>query len=240
VARSSITSLRFATGALAVALAATQAVAQPGGQLVSSNALYTQGTAPASETSTGPTTAMYGPVLFHNWWYYRVSGDTRERPFGTYTKSDGFSIAGTSSYVPFPPGSNTATYNWTENGPNGVRFTATYSTTLVYLSGSDRATLSQSFQINNPNPTALDLVLFNEADWDVNRNTAPGMIASGNLSAITINGAARQAGHSASNASAFQVAEMPILDNLLADAAVNDLDNSGVPATYNYASDAFQ
>ena len=61
--------------------------------------------------------------LAKNWWYYRVAGDGRERPFGTYTKSDGGNLAGNSSY-PLSGNGDTATYNWTESSSTGVRFTA--------------------------------------------------------------------------------------------------------------------
>ncbi|HEX4590039.1 MAG TPA: hypothetical protein VH120_08935, partial [Gemmataceae bacterium] len=174
------------------ALAATPAAAQPGGYLdISPGPSYRQGNAPNSETDTfNPQNGFLSPSNQvpqeqFNWWFYRVAGDPVQRPFGTYTKSDGFGISGTSSYPIFPPGGTTATYHWTESGPSGVRFTATYTTTLSGSPLGFDSRLDQSFQVSNPNTAPLTISLFDWVVWTPG-NKPFGDSAVGDLNSISV------------------------------------------------------
>src|SRR5947208_2635275 len=83
------------------------AAAQPGGTLTDGNALYIQQAAPTAETVAGPASTAFQPDgttnhMAQNWWWYRVNGTggtVREYPFGTYTRSTGGGMTGTSSYA---------------------------------------------------------------------------------------------------------------------------------------------
>lgn len=231
----------IATALFLVAVVASPAAAQPGGvtEGFPLGTIYGQADAPLGETDT----TIHGRPEFmapngvnnlaYNWWIYRVAGDPVQRPFGTYTKSDGFTITGTSSY-PHPPETSgpTATYNWTELGPNGTRFTAVYTTTVSGVQNSTtQAHLAQTFQITNPNPTALDIVLFNEAQL------TPGGIASGTIGAtgdvnsIDATNGAYNLTFSAIGASNYQVT-LPSTNfpNLYGSPAM-DLNNTGLPSS---------
>jgi hypothetical protein len=239
--------ISFAFACVIIGGVAGPSAGQPGGGLSTMTSGYGQGTAPTSETSsTAPTTyfaafnAQNG--MFQNWWYYRVQGDTRQRPFGIYTKSDGFTITGTSSYPSPVIAGTTSTYNWTENGANGPRFTANYVATLSStgpIGGPNSATVAQSFQITNPNSAPLTIFLYDLASWNVTPTT-PGAIVTGGLNAITVDGGFYRAVHSATGATAYQATEYPALQNLLTGSSVHDLNDSGVPAVYNFAVDAFE
>jgi hypothetical protein len=133
--------------AVAAVLLHLPAAAQPGGTLIDGNAVYVQQAAPTAETVPGPASTSFQPDgttnhMAQNWWWYRVNGTGgtgREYPFGTYARSVGSGMTGTSAYV-----GNTATYNWTEtNNAGAVRFTAVYTTTL-----SDVATQAGTARLN--------------------------------------------------------------------------------------------
>jgi hypothetical protein len=217
------------------------AQAQSGGQLTNGAAIYIQQPAPNQENLASPTGAVLEPEgigpnqIFQNWWYYRVAGDTREYPFGTYTRSLGGQIAGISNYT-----GNVATYNWTDsNASAATRFTAAYTSTLTHGAQFGSATLAQTFQINNPGATALSITLFNYADLDIN-GTAGNNTATGNVNAITGADGSWQAVHSAVGANAFQVAIPFGIRDFLLDSAVNNLNNTGLPFGPGDFSDAFQ
>ncbi|HEX4591347.1 MAG TPA: hypothetical protein VH120_15530, partial [Gemmataceae bacterium] len=80
------------------------AAAQSGGTLTDGAASYTQAPAPSGESLASPASTSFRTEstapnqLFQNWWYYRVAGDGREYPFGTYSRSAGGQISGTSNY----------------------------------------------------------------------------------------------------------------------------------------------
>jgi hypothetical protein len=196
---------------LAAALSAAPAAAQPGGSMKivappgsPSDIIYGENNGPTSETTPGPGTATLMPgtgvkQLNTNWWFYRVQGDSRERPFGAYTKSDGFTITGTSSWPSPITGGNTATYTWIENGASGPRFTAGY--TMVLSSGGGTtaydARLDQSFQINNPNPSPLTISLFNFVYWDLEGDFNTQVGAAGDSNSISVTDGLYQDTHTA-------------------------------------------
>src|SRR5205823_5172585 len=154
------TALSLPTLAALAGLAAP-AAAQVGGTLADGNAIYIQQQAPNAETVAGPSSTSFLPDgttnhMAQNWWWYRVNaagGTVREYPFGTYTRSSGGGIAGTSTYA-----GNTSTYNWTETDNAGfIRFTAVYTTTLTDVTTqSNTAKITQTLQINNFTPGFLN------------------------------------------------------------------------------------
>ena len=217
--------------------------AQSGGTLTDGTAVYLQQPAPSGESLASPTGAVFEPEgvspnqLFQNWWYYRTAADSREYPFGTYTRSAGGQISGTSSYI-----GNTAVYNWTDQGiTGGPRFTAIYTTTLTHGAQPNTATLSQSMQITNPGVSALTIVLFNYADIDANgSNPLDTDTATGGLAAITDADGPWQVVHSAVGASHYQVSNYSTIRDFLLDGNVNNLDDSGLPFGPGDYTGAFQ
>ena len=234
---------RLALALILTAILGGPAAAQVGGTLTDGAATYVQQTAPSGESLASPTGTVFRTEtgtpnqLFQNWWYYRVQGDTREYPFGTYARSAGGQIAGSSSYS-----GNVATYSWTDtNASAATRFTATYTSTLNHGTSAGNATLSQSFQINNPGVTALTVALYNYADIDAN-GSAPldTDTATGGVTAITDTDGPWQVVHSAVGAAAFQVSVFSNIRDFLLDTSVNNLNNTGLPFGPGDYTGAFQ
>jgi hypothetical protein len=219
------------------------AVAQVGGTLTDGAAVYVQQDAPTQESLASPSGAVFKSEsttpnqLFQNWWYYRVLGDTHEYPFGTYARSAGGQIAGSSNYS-----GNVATYNWTDSdASSATRFTATYVTTLNHGAQTGTATLSQSMQISNPGVNALTITLFNYADLDVNgSNPNDTDVATGGINAITDVDGPWQVVHSAVGASAYQVSTFSTIRNFLLDGNINNLNDTGLPFGPGDYTGAFQ
>jgi hypothetical protein len=221
--------------------------AQSGGTLTDGAAAYIQAPAPSGESLASPAQTSFRTEsttpnqLFQNWWYYRVDSGvapgTREYPFGTYSRSAGGQISGTSNYS-----GNTAVYNWTDLlGGGGTRFQATYTSTLTHGAQTGTATLSQAFQITNPTPSALTMVLFNYADIDANGpNPLDDDVATGGINSITDVSGGWQVTHSAVGASAYQVTTYSGIRDFLLDSAVNNLDNTGLPFGPGDYTGAFQ
>jgi hypothetical protein len=142
-----------------------------------------------------------------NWWFYRVQGDTRERPFGIYTKSDGFTISGASSWPNPVTGGHMSAYTWTENGAAGPRFTADYSLALMPGNGIVPYTgqLNQTFEITNPNSSPLTISLFNLVLWAPGGNyfSTP-VTATGDINSISVTDGLYEDTHTALGATAFQ------------------------------------
>jgi hypothetical protein len=217
------------------------ASAQPGGQVTSpgpapnfpQHAQYNLTGSPTNETdefdphSYNFNAVVGGNQLNFNWIFYRVSGDSVQRPFGTYLKSDGFNIVGSSSW-PAGGNGNTATYQWTEFGPSGPRFTANYVMTLSNGPATTDAALSQSLKITNPNSAPLTIALFNLV---VPFPGASGnnLFAAGGINSITETNGVYNIAVSATTANAFQAATNLSIENLLTGGPAGDLNNSGLP-----------
>jgi hypothetical protein len=238
---------RTAVTLTALALFATSAAAQSGGTLTDGAAVYVQQPAPSGESLASPTGAVFEPEgvspnqLFQNWWYYRTEVDSREYPFGTYLRSAGGQISGTSNYS-----GHTATYNWTDSAVGGAtRFTALYTTTLTHGAQTGTATLTQTMQITNPGPSVLDMVLFNYADIDANgspsgSNPNGTNRATGGLSGITVTDGPWSVVHSAVGASHYQVSGYSDIRDSLLDANLNNLTDTGLPFGPNDYTGAFE
>jgi hypothetical protein len=227
-------------------LLAGPAAAQPGGTLTDATAMYSQPPGPSGQSLASPSGVQFRPdtgigsQLYQNWWYYRVQGDTREYPFGDYLRSTGGSIASTqNTYL-----GNTATVKWTETSSTSVtRFLATYISNLTHT-GTNAATLNQTFRIDNPGTAALNITLFNYADLDVNGQAVSDTdSATGGVAGTTITDGPFRMTHTITGsvpANAYQVAQFPALINQMVDAGAQNLNNSGLPFGPGDYTDAFQ
>jgi hypothetical protein len=239
---------RVCTSLLVLSAFLTYARAQPGGAIYSPGAppntlqfaQYGLTGSPTSETDEfDPHSFIFNAVsggqqLHFNWFFYRVAGDAVQRPFGVYQKSDGFNINGTSSWPTMTSSTvNSSSYHWTENGASGPRFSATYSMTLSNGPTTTDALLSQSLQISNPNPTALNIALYNLAVPQPGNALGP-FFASGNINSIRETNGTYDVTVSPTGASAFQSATDLSLENSLTGGPAADLNNTGLPIV-NYS-----
>jgi hypothetical protein len=156
-----------------------------------------------------------------------------QRPFGAYQKSDGFNINGASSW-PGPGSTNftTSSYQWTENGPSGPRFNATYMMALTNGPATTDAKLSQTLQISNPNPTALQVALFKLTAPQPGDGVGP-FSAAGNVNSILVTNGVYDVTVSANGANAYKAVTDPSLGIMLAGGPSGDLNNTGLPVA-NY------
>jgi hypothetical protein len=232
--------------ALVVAvLAAAPVAAQPGGSIETSvfqRQTYSLTGSPSNQTDQFNPTGfdLFAYSLNHlnfSWPFYRVAGDTVQRPFGNYVKSDGFNVSGTSSW-PAGGNGNTATYNWTDFGPGGVaRFTAKETLTISTNAAGD-AILSQAVQITNPSSTTpLSISLFELAVPKPGGDASRVFSASGGLGGITETSGGYSVTVTPTNATAYQLVTTNSLGNLLYGGTAGDLNNTGLPLT-NYDSNA--
>src|SRR5687768_1599184 len=88
--------VRLSLAALAAAWLASPAYGQT--TLTSGNATFTLKAPPTGESSATYSDVALRPDggtnhLWSQWLFYRVAGDTRERPFGNYTKTGGGSVS---------------------------------------------------------------------------------------------------------------------------------------------------
>jgi hypothetical protein len=112
---------------------------------------------------------------------------------------------------------------------------------LAHGAQAGTATLSQSFQVTNPSPSALTMVLFNYADIDANGpNPLDDDVATGGINSITDVAGGWQVTHSAVGASAYQVSVYSNIRDFLLDSAVNNLNNTGLPFGPGDYTGAFQ
>lgn len=179
------------------------------------SATFTGGTSHGACNLTADTTAQ--DQVYANSWHWRLNGiDTREFAFSS---AAGFGFAENSA-------GNTATRSWT--GLDGGRFNATLSFTLVDGAVAGQATLTQTMTITNTSANALDLALFNYGDFDVNNSSGTDVATSlaSDIMQITDVSTVQWQG---AGASAYQVTAYSTLSGLLTDAAINNLNNTGLP-----------
>lgn len=213
-----------------VTLVPVAAWAQTGGSIADGKATYLQGAGATTVGSTaGGTGSDFRPdgaatpdLLFQNWWWYRVQGDTRERPFGIYT--DGTrDITGSSSF-----GGNTFTMNWTATEGGNPLFTAQWTATLFGNPDPGIATFTYSFQVTNTSGGQLTFNLFNYLDLDVPANSGTNT-ATGDATSMTVVGTTHFASWNNGGADNFQVTGFATVRGLLANALVDDMNNTGLP-----------
>ncbi len=163
-----------------ILLAAGTATAQnTGARLTDGTAIFDYtaggtGTLPTSSTASGnvsmnfqlsgaPATAANRQIFSGNW-YYRISGDTRERHLANAT---GRTLTGT----------NQATWDFGNligpgaTAPSPVAGTAATMSFTVLSTGVDSALLLSSLQITNTSGSAISIDLFNAYDIDLGANS---------------------------------------------------------------------
>jgi len=138
------------------------------GTIISGSASYTTGALPTGQTGNGPT-VDFRPLgagttdhLVRNWWYYRVSGDTRERPFGTYNIG-----AGRITTTEVSMG-NKSTFTITEQSSStNTRFTAILAYTLTSGPSGTWTLLDMVLSVTNRTANPLTIAFFNYIDADI-------------------------------------------------------------------------
>src|SRR5688572_29227438 len=149
-------------------VAAGPAASQDNGVSLShGNAVAALGFGASSESFSGHLTIFRADTAsssqtFQLTWFYRVAGDTRERPFGQYAKSDGGSL--TASTI---SAGNTGTLSYTETLGAATRFTAVWGLVLTDSAVPGSATLAQNVAVTNPGATPLTLALYHYEDLNV-------------------------------------------------------------------------
>ncbi len=208
-------------GALCAGAAAQITITQGGASFGwTSASAYTA--AANRDGSGGGTTAFFtvgGSAtdhMFQQWWWYRVHGvNTREHGLSGYT---GHSVAG-----------NMATLNYSE--PEGMRVDLLYTVTEP---GAGLGLVTSTAIITNVGNNARTMSFFSYADWDVG-GTAGGdsaSLVSNNpalLIQITDPNTSLVAQSRAIDAVAYQVTSFATVRGLLANAVIDDLNNTGLP-----------
>lgn len=203
--------------------------AQSGGSIADGKATYVQGAGPTSVGATGGGLSDFRPdggttpdLLFQNWWWYRVQGDPRERPFGNYLDGSR-NITGSSSF-----GGNSFTMNWTATEAGDPLFTAQWTATLFGHPDPGIATLVYSFQVTNTSTSPMTFNLFNYLDLDIPTNSGTNT-ATGDATSMTIVGITHSASWNNGGADNYQVTGFPTVRTLLANGSVDDMNNTGLP-----------
>lgn len=205
---------------LTVLAAAGAAFAQAGGTITDGNAVFRISTAPTTGTGTGPTAdfrvtgAAGTDHVFQNWWWFRLSGDTRET---TFNSSGG---GATSSYA--------------GNFGQMTQFYPSFRADMTWLvesTGASAGFVRSTMSITNTTSSNITINMFNYFDADMS-GTAGGdtaTLAAPNLIEV-IDGTTGVTGqYSAVGADAYQVTAFAVLRGLLANTAVDNLNNSGLP-----------
>lgn len=203
------------------------------GTIMSGSATYTTGALPTSQTGNGPA-ADFRPLggattdhLVRNWWYYRVSGDTRERPFGNYTKSGG----GTVSTTEVSSG-NQSTFTIRETAPSSAeRFTAVLAYTLSSGPSGSWTLLEMSLAVRNPTAVPLTIAFFNYIDANVQgtSNNDAAILFAPNKIRITDPSGYFLFHSAVTTPAAYQVTAANTLRSSLLNASVTNLANTGLP-----------
>lgn len=225
----------IAGGAVATFAAACSTSALATLTLTDGNALYVS-TVPTTAIATGGGLADFRPEggtttdsLFRSTWHWRVNGvDTREFAFSS---ESGFGFSETSN-------GNVGTRSWI--GLGGGRFNAMMTVTLTDGAVAGAALLSQQLTITNTSQDALDLSLFNFADFDVAGTFGGDVATLGGPNLIDVVDGANTAQWLGVGADAYQVTAFNSLYTSLTNASVTNLDFSGLPFGPGDFTAAFQ
>jgi hypothetical protein len=212
------------------------------GTLTDGAATFTFNETPTAENSSTykadfqPQGAGTADHVYSQWLFYRVAGDTRERPFGNYTRSDGGTVELTGNLS-----GNTMTYSLTEKAADATtRFTATWTVVLRHGASPDQATVSHSVTITNPTASPLTFSLIHYLDYDLNDDSL-NHTATGGLSGMTITNGVTQATYTpVTAASHYQVADGGTLDAALLNGTTATLNDTGLPFGPGDWSGAYQ
>jgi hypothetical protein len=224
--RFSVRSTFAAASILCVTCLASTAYGQAGsgGTISDGNSFFTMAVSPTSNTGTGPVSAdlrVGGAAstdsVFQSWWWYRVNGvHTRE-----------FCLANASAWN---WAGNTGTQDFTT-----PEFTAR-ATWMVANLGTDTAKVTASLAITNTTASTLDIALFHYQDFDYGgtSGTDSATLVSPNTIRITDSTAPAPlttllAYYQGPGADAYKVTAWATLRGTLADTAITNLDNLGLP-----------
>jgi hypothetical protein len=205
---------------LALATAASLAAAQSGGTITDGNATFTIGSAPTTGTTTSNPLVSFSTDggttdhVFQNWWWYRLSTDTREFSLNSSGGGATSSFAGNVGMMQQNYPSFRADMTW--------EVESTGATTGFYTS---RVT------ITNTSSSTISISLFNYMDIDLG-GSAGGDSASliaPNLIQITDASTPWVGQYSGTDADNYQVASWPSLRSQLADSDEDNFDNTGLP-----------
>lgn len=188
---------------------------------------FTQGNSPTVNTSTGATGANFrvnGAAgtdhLFQNWWWFRANDETRESAF--------FNATGTVA------AGNTATTNWTF---------PLFNATLQYVvadTGTNLGQVTETMVITNTSPADLRLNIYNYADFDVSGTAGSDSATLAGAGLMSITDGIWNAQFGGAGASAYQVTSFATVRGLLANALVDNLNNTGLPFGPGDFTGAFQ
>jgi hypothetical protein len=224
------------------------ASAQLTGTLTNGNATFSQNGTPTSISPSTDTTqfrASFRPEggstsnsLYDQWMFYRVAGDTRERPFGNYS-SGGITTSLTGNFS-----GSTATYSLTDVNtnptPDVARFTATWTMNLVDNAAPNSASLNHTVRINNPGANPLTISLIQYVDLDL-ANTAGNQTATGGINGMySTDGTLIGSLVATTPVTAFQASAFSTLRTALTNNTVTDLNNSGLPFSPGDVTFAYQ
>lgn len=214
---------------------ASAAMAQnTGAVLTAGTATYRIGGGAANSLNTnGSATSYGGPAmdlfltgtsenLFGDWWFYRSGADNRE-----------FSLANATSRV---VNTSDATYGY--NLTNGLTASLRYDFSSP---GANTALVTQTMVVTNPGSTPMPLSLFHYVD------TQLGGADAGDAATLTTPNSRMMLTDTgitvdwwANGASNYQVGTWPAIRDVLSNALVNDLNNTGLPYTSTDWTGAFQ
>ncbi len=204
----------------------------PGGANAGNGLFEITGTAfPTSLTTTGNSTANFRPTgttgtdqMFASWWWFRVNGvDTREFTFGNASVAGGPTSSG--AWVGDATGNlDTGGANFTvSNSTGGYSFTSQQRWQI--FAGANGPAVIQTNTITNTGSSAMSISLFSYNDFDVN-GTAGTDTYSHNGNWFTISDGAFTVNWAGFNSNAFQATAFATLRGLLANTAIDNLNNT--------------
>lgn len=170
-----------------------------------------------------------GDYIFESGWWFRIEGDTRETVFPAPT---------TQNYT-----GNTATINWTNMGGRNLDVVKTH---VLTSAGAGQGEVVTTLTVTNTSGSTVVLNLFHMVDFDVNGSagTDSGALVGGDPTYIRFNDTtAGQAEYRAPGSINYMVRPFATTTDVggqLADTAVTNFDNTGLPATSIDVTSGFQ
>ncbi len=167
-----------------------------------------------------------GDALFQIRWYFRLSGGTQETLL---------SAPDTETYV-----GNLATLTWNAVGTQGSQFSVVVTFELNDL-GVDALSLDANAEVTGIDP--VDVTMFYYYDVDLGgtfSNDSAALVSSPNAVRVTDPNTPGEFTVTAAGNDSFQVATFASIRNLLDDAGITNLDNSGLPFGPGDFTGAFQ
>jgi len=170
-----------------------------------------------------------GDYIFESGWWFRIEGDTRETNFPAPTAQN---------YT-----GNTATISWTNMGGRNLDVVKTH---VITSAGAGQGEVATTVTVTNTSGSTITLNLFHMVDFDVNGSagTDTAALVSADPTYIRINDAtAGQAEYRAPGSINYLVrpfAATTDVGGLLADTAVTNFDNTGLPFAAGDITSGFQ